>query len=425
MLLKTRRNQELLRETHARPRGRLLAITGARQVGKSTLARVVCPDYPIVNLDAPSEREVYSRLTPADWIARYPRAIIDEAQKLPAVFDTIKACFDRDASVRYLLLGSSQILMMTGIQETLAGRIALCELFPLDLGELSCSTGTAELPPTRLLQLLRAEEPTSVAPTLFTPETSLGDSVARNRLACSNLLRWGGMPVLTHDGWTDDDRYAWLEDYQATYLQRDLGDLVRLDRLEPFVRAQKAAALRTAQTINFSDLARTAGVSPPTARQFLRYLEISYQVILLPGWFRNPDKRLVKQPKLHFLDVGVRRAILRKRGHVDGAEFESAVVAEVTKQVRTTRAPVELHHLRTQDGREVDLLIEREDGYIAVECKLTTRASGADAKHLRGLEALLDKPLLLGLVVSQDPAYAPLTPDGRIWKVEASALLGG
>lgn len=274
-----------------------------------------------------------------------------------------------------------------------------------------------------MLQLVAAESPAALAPDLFRPEAALGERAGRTRQAWSDMLRWGGMPVLTHGGWTVPDRFEWLEDYQTTYLQRDLSDLVRLDRLEPFVRAQRAAALRTAQTINFSALARTAGASPPTARQFLRYLEISYQVLLLPGWFRNTNKRLVKQPKLHFLDVGVRRAILRKRGDVDGAEFESAIVAEVVKQLRTTRAPVDLHHLRTQDGREVDLLIEREDGFIALERRLTPRASAPDARHLRDLEAVLDKPLLLGLVVSQDTLYAPLATGGRLWKVEASTLL--
>ena len=401
-----------------------MAITGARQVGKSTLAAMAYPDYPVVNLDAPSERAVYARLTPADWIARFPRAIVDEVQKLPELFDTLKACYDRDASVRYLLLGSSQVLLMKGIKETLAGRVALRELFPFDLGELAAPPGLDVLPPTRLLRLLAADRPVREMPGLFPPETAISQVVARSRKAWVSLLRWGGMPALYHDGWTDEDRVEWLEDYQRTYLERDLGDLVRLERLEPFVRAQQAAALSTAQTINFSKLGRTAGVSPPTARQFLRYLEISYQVVLLPGWHRNVGKRLTKQPKLHFLDAGIRRAVLRARGEPSGSEFESAVVAEVVKQTRSTRAPVALHHLRTQDGREIDLLIEREDGYVAVECKAARRVTATDVRHFRALETILDKPLLLGLVASNDAECGPLADDPRIWKVEAPALLG-
>ena len=120
-----RRIQRDIQDLHQRERGRLLVLTGARQTGKSTLASMAFPDYPVVNLDSPIERAVYERMTPADWIRRFPRAVIDEAQKLPAVFETIKACYDRTPEVRYLLLGSSQILLLRQVRETLAGRVAL------------------------------------------------------------------------------------------------------------------------------------------------------------------------------------------------------------------------------------------------------------------------------------------------------------
>jgi predicted AAA+ superfamily ATPase len=234
--------------------------------------------------------------------------------------------------------------------------------------------------------------------------------------------QWGGMPVLTGEGWTDEDRFEWLADYQATYLQRDLGDLVQLERLEPFVRAQQAVALRTARSINFSELARLADVAPATAKKFVRFLEISYQVLMLPAWFRNPEKRLMKQPRLHFVDPGIRRAILRKRGAVDGAEFESAVVAEIFKQCRTARLPVDFWFLRTADGREVDLLIEREDGFVAVEVKQAERIGHPDFRHLRGLGEILDKPLLLGLVVSHDSGFRQ-ADEPRLWNAAVAHLL--
>lgn len=384
------------------------------------------PDYPIVNLDAPSERVVYERLTPAEWITRFPRAVIDEAQKLPAVFETIKACYDRDPGVRYLMLGSSQLLLLKQVRETLAGRVALLELFPLALPELAAPQGEAPAP-SPLLQLLSAASPREELARQIDAVRCLSPRFARSAVAWESFLRWGGLPLLHgREGWNDDDRWAWLQDYQATYLQRDLADLARLDRLEPFVRAQRAAALRTAQPINFSELARLADISPPTAHQFMRYLEISYQVALIPGWYRNPEKRLSKQPKLHFLDPGVHRAVLAKRGAVNGAELESAVVAEVIKQARTARLALHFHHLRTADGREVDLLIEREDGYIALECKQAERVAPVDFRGLRALPSLLDKPLLLGLVVSQDRVnVGPLPADERLWSVPAPALLAG
>ncbi|MCK9463541.1 MAG: AAA family ATPase, partial [Proteobacteria bacterium] len=166
MLLKIRLNQKSIQEIHAHDRGRLLVITGARQTGKSTLARMAFPDYDVVNLDSPVERALYERWAPAEWISRYPRAVIDEAQKLPAIFDTIKACYDRNPDVRYVLLGSSQILLMKGVRETLAGRAALRELFPFSLPELVAEPGIEPVE-SRLVRMLRAASPMRSVPDLF------------------------------------------------------------------------------------------------------------------------------------------------------------------------------------------------------------------------------------------------------------------
>lgn len=425
MSLVERQIQAELKTLHARERGRLIVLTGARQTGKSTLAGMAFPGYPRIDLDSAFERAVYERMGPDEWRQRYPQAIIDEAQKLPAIFETIKACYDRDETVRYLLLGSSKIRLLSQVRETLAGRVALRELYPLALPELMAQMAGAERPrQSRLVSLLSADDPAAAAGALFPGGVVLGERVASARRSWESYLGWGGMPVLRRPGWTDEDRFEWLHDYQQTYLHRDLMDLTRINRLEPFARAQQAAALRTAQRINFADLARLSGVSPPTAREYLRYLEIGDQVRLLPGWYRNLEKRLTRQPKLHFLDPGIRRGILRKRGMTDGAEFESAVVAEVVKQCANARLSVELSHLRTSDGREVDLLVEREDGFVAIECKQTRRVSSADLRHLRSLDVLLDKPLLLGLMVSNDEVLqAAKGCSPPVWKVDAPTLL--
>ena len=287
----------------------------------------------------------------------------------------------------------------------------------LPLPELLAATGAS-----RLVEVLAADDPLRALDQLCPATYHITAAYAQAKMRWEYFLHWGGMPRLRE--WDDEDRFAWLQDYQAMYLQRDLGDLAQLRRLEPFVRAQQAAALRSGQVINFSDLARLSDVSPATARQFMRYLELSYQIILLPAWYRNAEKRLSKQSKLHFVDPGIRRSILRKRGEVDGAELESAVVAEIYKQCRNAQLPVELYHLRTADRREVDLLIEREDGFIAVEVKQTARVSAADFRHLRGLEDLLDKPLLLGLVASNDASSVP-SEDGRLRHVAIPHLLSG
>ena len=306
MLQIIRQIQQDIQGVHRRERGRLLVLTGARQVGKSTLASMAFPDYPVINLDSPVERAAYEQLGPEEWVARYPCAIIDEAQKLPAVIETVKACYDRDAEVRYVLLGSSQILLLEKVRESLAGRAALWALFPFTLPELLAATGTS-----RLIEILSADDPVRALDQLCPAAYRITAAYAQAKTRWEYFLHWGGMPRLRE--WDDEDRFAWLQDYQAMYLQRDLGDLAQLRRLEPFVRAQQAAALRSGQVINFSDLARLSDVSPATARQFTRYLELSYQIILLPAWYRNAEKRLSKQSKLHFVDPGIRRGILRKR----------------------------------------------------------------------------------------------------------------
>jgi predicted AAA+ superfamily ATPase len=357
------------------------------------------PEYPHVSLDAPMERALYSEMTPADWLARFPVAVLDEVQKMPSLMDTIKACYDRNAKAKYILLGSSQILLMKQIGETLAGRAAIREIYPFSVPELLRLRHGKMASAGSLLGLLSSDDPLRYLDEAFPLDSGMSKESAESAMVWDYFLHWGGMPRIADPEWSDDDRFEWLNDYQNAYLQRDLADLARIDRLEPFVRAQKAAAMRTATLVNHAEIARLSEISSPTAKEFMRYLEISYQVIQIPAWFRNMEKRLAKQSKLHFLDPGIRRAILRSRGEPDGFEFESAVVAEIFKRIRSARLPMELFHLRTSDGREVDLLIEREDGFIAIECKQTQNPQSTDARHFRRLAELLDKPLLLALIV--------------------------
>ncbi len=398
----------------------MIVLTGARQCGKSTLAASAFPDYPVVTFDSPIERAAYETLSPEQWIQRYPIAVLDEIQKLPAMIETIKAVYDRSSDTRYILLGSSQILLLKQIRETLAGRASLFELFPFTLPELMLRDEKSIPQPSRLRTLVTSDTRCY--------EIIAGVPVADSRFAHAQerwiyYQTWGGMPALLDREMTDHDRREWLLNYRATYLQRDVMDIARLDRLEPFVRAQAAAALRTAQTINYASLARLSDVSPPTAKEFLRYLEISYQVFLLPAYYRNPEKRLSKQPKLHFIDPGVRRAITNFSGVAAGAEFESAVVSEIIKQCKNAGVPLNWYHLRTADGREVDLLLETASGYIAFECKSTTNVSESDFRHLRKLDAILDKPLICGIVVSQDHIVREWDTDNNLWAVPAAWLL--
>ncbi len=388
-------------ERMGKGRPRVLVLTGARQTGKTTLVKRAFPDMPYLSMDDPVVRPTFSRMSAADWVERYPRAIIDEAQKVPSLIETIKAAHDLDPRVLYLLLGSSQILLLSKVKESLAGRVGILELWPLTLPELATDSWESELRESRLIAWLRDMKAEQA---IFSGIPASDRSYARHLPLFESYVTWGGMPALTMAGMDDDDKEAWLRDYRRTYLERDVADLASLRDLEPFVAAQKAIAVRSAKQVNFSDLARVAHIAPATARRFMRYLELSYQVLVLPPYSRNRDKRIAKMPVVHSLDPGIHRAVVNRRGDPTGEEFESAVVAEIYKQVRSANIAADFHHLRTYDGREVDLLIELADGFVAIEIKMGDRVSAVDGRHLRDLHGMLDKPLLGSLVLSMDPA---------------------
>jgi predicted AAA+ superfamily ATPase len=150
-------------------------------------------------------------------------------------------------------------------------------------------------------------------------------------------------------------------------------------------------------------VAKETGVSIPTVQRYLLYMEMSYQVVVLSAWAENPLKRLVKAPKIHFLDQGVLKAILKKTGNPTGSEFESVVIAEIYKQIKTFRLPFSCYHFRTLDGREVDLLLEGEEYFIAIEVKMSSHIDSRDIRNLRGLGEFLPKPLKYCFVLSNDP----------------------
>ena len=155
MNLKNRLISNHILQVHQKQRGRILVITGARQTGKTTLASRVFDDHLLLSMDDPIARREFSRLTARDWINRYPLAVIDEIQKLPALMESIKTCYDSSPDVRYVLLGSSQIMLLKGIRESLSGRAAIQELYPLTLPELMTTDWSEPAQPSRLIRWLK------------------------------------------------------------------------------------------------------------------------------------------------------------------------------------------------------------------------------------------------------------------------------
>ena len=361
-------------------------------------------DHSWILLDDPVLRMQYASMTAQQWKETFPIAILDEIQKLPPLIETVKAIYDTYENTRYVLSGSSQLLLLEKVKESLAGRCQIVELYPLTLPEMLTS-GWDDDPANSFFQKLLTGEATvaNLGPSFL----MLPDHSARHQ-AFQHYLKYGGYPAIIGDDLTEQDRYEWLRSYVRTYLERDIRDLADFRNLEPFILTQQMTALHTGHTMNYSSLAREAGITSATAKRFLTYLEISYQIILLQPWFRNQHKRLVKSPKLHYLDIGVQQAILQKRGGLTGNEFESAVVAEMYKQAKYLQTPTSFYHLRTLDGKDVDLLIETEKGYYAIEVKMTINAGRHDARHFAALASMLDKPLLFSFVLSNDPVVKQL-----------------
>jgi len=399
-------------------RDRLLIITGARQTGKTTLARATFPELRYVNLDAVEAREVVRGVRTDAWAATIGPAILDEAQKEPEVFDKVKFAFDAGQLGQTVLLGSSQILMLQRVRETLAGRAFVFELWPLLASEL-VSAADGPPPEAPLLDRMLTAGDTADALLAPLPAALLDGTAGRDADAIEHLLTWGGMPALL--GLSEEARTKWLQSYEVSYLERDLGDLARLTDLMPFRQFQRLCALRTGQLVVYSDLARDAGVSPHTARRYLEYLKLSYQAFLLPPYGTNLTSTMVKAPKVYWLDLGLWRQQVRYRGLVTGPLFETLVVAEVYKWVRTHDRPVDLAFYRTRSGLEVDLLITTPDGVWGIEAKAARRLAPHDWRPLRDVGRALGARWRGGLVVYRGALMEQL--DEQIWAVPVERLL--
>ena len=416
--MRYRAKSATLTERTKSPLGRIIVLTGARQTGKTTLVKHLFPDYPYLSIEDPVMRVQYTNLTAAQWNLIYPYAILDEIQKEPRLIESIKAVYDQFEAPSYLLLGSSQIMLLNKVKESLAGRCVIEELFPLTLPELQ-TKDFKDVPPLSPFQrLLNTRELPELMPSL-----PLHPRQSNIMAAFTHYLQFGGYPALVSELLNDSDRRDWLQNYQRTYLERDVRDLAEFRNLEPFIRIQKSAAHLTGQLLNYSSLARDAGVKCQTAQRFIYYLELSYQAILLPPWHRNSLKRLSKSAKIHFLDPGVQRSITGNlQGELSGHEFESALVAEMYKQSKNLGFSGAFYHLRTLDGREVDVLIETPDGYFGIEIKNTRHIHPTDGKNLIGLDSILDKPVLQQIILSQDPQVK--TVGNGITAIPAALFLG-
>jgi predicted AAA+ superfamily ATPase len=396
---------------------RIVILTGARQTGKTTSARRKYPELRYINLDSPENRDALRLLSTSSWAGSVGKAVLDEAQKEPIVFEKVKYAFDSQALSFSVMLGSSQILLLKKVRESLAGRSSVFEIWPLMMSELQRIPGIASSPPPLLDRLISAADLAKVL--RDEPELLLDTADERCVDAEDYLLAWGGMPALLP--LSSEDRWQWLKDYEYTYLERDLGDLARLDDLLPFRTFQKLSALRSGQLLNYSEIARDAGVSADTARRYLEYLRLSYQTILVQPYYKNITSSLVKTPKIYWLDVGLLRHLTGIRVEVSGSLYETMVVGEVIKWIKTMRRDVEVYFYRTRSGMEIDLLLVTQHGIIGVEIKARRSVAPTDWRALREIAGGLGGDWLGGLVVYRGSQIRKVS-EPEIWAIPSRRL---
>lgn len=340
----------------------ILALTGPRQSGKTTLAKAVFPQKPYVSLENPDERE-FATSDPKRFLARFGNgAILDEVQRCPQLLSWLQAVVDERRKMGdFVLTGSAQLDLVAGITQSLAGRVARIELLPLSAQELQ----QAGLLPDSLEQ----------------------------------ALLQGGYPALYDRPVTPHD---WLANYVATYVERDVRQLIAVRDLAQFQTFVKMCAARTGQLLNLAALGADCGISAVTARHWLSVLETCYIVTLLRPHHRNFGKRLVKAPKLYFLDaglaawlMGIRDAQTLQTHAARGALFETWVLAELYKQRLNEGQPLDLWFWRDSTGTEVDVLIEHPTGLQPIEIKSGSTWASDWADNLRKWRryANTDRPL--------------------------------
>jgi hypothetical protein len=234
-----------------------------------------------------------------------------------------------------------------------------------------------------------------------------------------HILDWGGLPPLLQ--YAEEERLAWLDAYQTTFMERDLGDLARLRDLDAFSTCHRLAALRAGGILSYSELARDAALPVTTVRRYLRYLELSYQTLRLPAWSGNPGVRLVKAPKLIWFDSGVQKVLSGQTRGLTGAQYESTLTAQILMTLWSLGSRVEGSYLRTRGGLEVDLLLEQQDRLLALELKNRPVVSPRDAGAIERARRILGERYAGGMVVYRGDAVARLTE--TVWAVPDWLLL--
>lgn len=400
---------------------RVVLVVGPRQAGKTTLAKLYAnSDRPYITLDDPATLAA-ARSDPTGFVRGLKQAVIDEVQRAPDLLLAIKESVDKDQTPgRFLLTGSTNLMAMPLVADSLAGRLEVITLLPFAQAELAGTPGDL------LDRLFDGQGLPSVA------QPVVGD-------ALMDLVLKGGYPEVLRRA-SANRRQAWLQDYVALILDRDVRDIANIDQLDRLPRLLDLLAAHAGQLVNHSSYGAALGLAAPTARKYVDILERLFLTRLLPPWSSNAVSRITKTPKLHFLDTGLLAALrdvtagqLQKNRAAERPAWspllENFVVSEVIKLTTWSDKRLRISHFRTKEQDEVDLVIEDQRGrVIGIEVKASATVRAPDLRGLRQLQAAVGDKFVQGLVLHDHDRITPFDeklhagPVSMLWQASHPSL---
>lgn len=368
----------------------VVLIHGSRQCGKTTLAQSIGDeqDYHYITLDDDNQLQA-AKYDPVGFIQGLPdKVILDEIQRAPELFTSIKASVDKNRIPgRFILTGSANVLLLPQLADSLAGRMEIIHLRPLAGSEI------VNVKPKLIQQLFNAD----FNSTNTNKYSRLGESLA-------DYICKGGYPAAITRS-SDKRRNIWYRDYITSILQRDIKDISNIKNLEILPKLLTLAASQTARLFNASDLAAPFGISRPTIRDYLALLEQIFLIEQLQPWHSNRLSRLIKTPKMHMTDTGLACSLMGINSQslwqdkaLLGQLLETFVYQELRKYADWHDELLSFYHFRNKDKVEVDIIIEQNRKLVGIEIKAAASITTSDFKGLRKLQAATADQFAAGVV---------------------------
>lgn len=388
----------------------IVLIHGPRQCGKTTLARQIGEEHGFgyFTFDDDVQRAA-AQADPIGYCADLPRRVVlDEVQRVPELFTSLKAAVDnRREAGRFILTGSANVLLVPKLADSLAGRMEILRLHPLAQSEI------AGYIPDFLKKLIFGEFPN-------------GRFGQRQGMALAERVAAGGFPAALARA-TPRRKTIWYRDYADTLIQRDIRDLARINAFDALPRLLTLAAGQTACLVNISKLAGPFQMTRPTIRDYVTLLSRIFLLEELPSWHNNRMKRLIKTPKLHLGDSGLACALLGLDGQrlwedrpVFGRLLETFIVQELRRQASWQEDPIVFSHYRDKDKNKIDLVIESLGRTAGIEVKAAATVTNDDFKGLRKLQEATTDTFVAGVLLYDGEAIVSFGE--KLWAVPISTL---